>query len=275
MFTKWWNTRFGKETHKQKPEKAEPPPGLFQITPQRSISWKSLSSKLKHLRQKILSFFHLDNFSYFILCLLTLVLAMIQIVFIHNIIEVEFIIQTKKSQTIKSVCTVLEDIYMFEDLFYLPFALVFLFLLYFFLKSRRFNKYIMAKFKPYFKTSMFREIQKENKEKFLKKQQEKAEKLLDKPCGTCRYWNYKALTQKLCSCFCCLFCCSCCVPPGSDSKCFFWYCCCLGWRQTDFYKVLKAVQSFFYYLFLCPLWCWLWRLTKQRREDSKKKKRTR
>jgi hypothetical protein len=126
----------------------------------------------------------------------------------------------------------------------------------------------------------FSKSKKDIQEKLRQKQEEKVKRkekqLRQKNCGACRYFSYKCCGQKFCSCFCCLFCCSCCVPPGSNTRCFIWYCCCLGWRQTDFYKILSAIWSVittvFYYLLCFPVWKCLWRLTVKTHEQHKQQR---
>ncbi len=242
-------------------------------TPQKSVNWISLNNQLKKLFSSI---FNSKNITYFILTISTIILVLAQILFIHNIVEIDYIKDTKKSKFVNSTCQFLEEYYMFEDLIYLPFSLLFLLVLYIFLKSRRFNNYIMIKFKEYFKSSLFKDIQNDLRAKRKDVVKKKEEILRRKTCGECRYVSYKCCSQKFCSCFCCLFCCSCCVPPGSNTRCFLWYCCCLGWRQTDFYRVLNVIWTvlkyFFYYFFCCPIWKGLWRLTVQRRKINRRKR---
>ena len=87
---------------------------------------------------------------------------------------------------------------------------------------------------------------------------------------------YKLCSSNSCPAktFCCLCCCSCCVPNTSSTRCFIWYCCCLGWKQTDPYKVFKAISKFvykiFYYGLLCCVWKRLYKLTKERKANKKK-----
>lgn len=114
-------------------------------------------------------------------------------------------------------------------------------------------------------------------EEYKKVKKRKEEELKEKACGNCRWLSYKCVTHKFCNIFCCLFCCSCCVPPGSNTRCFVWYCCCLGWQQTDFYKVLRTIgniiTAIFYYGLGCPIWKRLWLLTKKKREEREKRKK--
>lgn len=260
-------------------------PGLVDDTPrveyqsvQRSVNYTSLSLRFKHMRKRILSSINQKNLTYGILIISTLMLAFVQILFIHNYLEIEFVQNTKKSKFVQDTCTFMEEYYLFEDLIYLPFSLLFLLVLYVFLQSRRFNNYIMIKFHHYFKSPFFKKIQSELRERQKQRVKEKEQKLKQQACGKCRYFSYKCCSQAFCSCFCCLFCCSCCVPPGSNTKCFIWYCCCLGWRQTDFYKVLKTVWTiiklFFYYTLCCPVWKCLWKLTKQAHDKKANKTAT-
>ena len=232
------------------------------------------STLLKQLR-RFFAFFDAKNLSYAILFILTMALVFVQVLFAHNIIRFEYVEQLKKQRMAKDMCLALTKYYMFEDLVYLPFSLLFLLMLYSSLRSRRFNKYIMFKFKNYFRSAFYTKIQRERKATRDKLMLERELIMKRKRCGECRLLSYKCLTQRVCSYFCCLFCCSCCVPPGSDTRCFLWYCCCLGWHQTDFYKIVRAVRTCLYYVgyvLLCvPVWRGLWNLTKKRRMEDLKR----
>jgi hypothetical protein len=240
----------------------------------------NVRDKARKLLKRIWLQFDYTNFSYLILLMLTCALVGVQIAFSHSLVKFEYIDHLKSKKYSKDICLNLTRYYMFEDLVYLPFSLIFLLILYNSLGSRRFNKYIMYKFKKYFDSTTFKNIQEEQKSIRLKEIRRKEEDLKNQTCGRCRYCSYKCFTQKFCSCFCLLFCCSCCVPPGSNTRCFLWYCCCLGWRQTDFYRILKNIWKVIYYIFyfllLIPLWKALWNFTvmkKAEREEKRKKER--
>ena len=240
----------------------------------------SISKKVDYTKKKLNAFLDSDYASYIILWSLTFTLVVVQIVFAHKIIQIDILDRAKNHTFVRQMCSYSETYYMFEDVAYMPFSLIFLMLLYGLLPAHRFNRYIMIKFEKYFKSNLFKRIQKENKEKVAEKKRKKEEELKKEQCGWCRLWLFKCFRQRILSCICCLCCCSCFVPPGSESRCFLCYCCCLGWKQTDVYKVssavLKVIKKIFYIVFLCFLWVPLWRclmkMRAKKREKSRKKK---
>jgi hypothetical protein len=165
-FTGIWNHYFAKSNSNEANGKAgannqddKTPRVEFdsEIQPQKSMNWKSLSKQVRKVYENTFKFvINQQNLTYFILFWSTLLLVVVQILFIHDYLEVEFIQNMKKSKMVHQTCTIMEEYYMFEDLIYLPFSLLFLLILYIFLQSRRFNNYIMVKFKRYFKTQFFK-----------------------------------------------------------------------------------------------------------------------
>lgn len=125
---------------------------------EKSKDFRSLSRQIRKSISRIVRKFYDNNVPYIVLIVLTLLLAFIQIIFTHSFISFEIIDETKKSAFVKGMCKSLAEYYMFEDLIYLPFSLGFLLFLYLFLQSRRFNKYIMVKYKNYFKSNIFKEV---------------------------------------------------------------------------------------------------------------------
>ena len=231
----------------------------------------SLTKKTNLLWTNFKKKFNTKNSSYFILIFVTIFLSMVQILFAHRIVDLKFIENTRNTTIIKQICSFSETYYMFEDIVYLPFSLLFLLILYFTLRSQRFNRYIMIKYKSYFKSSFFQEIQKKNRDRRLDEVKKKEDRLKER--NKCRYCLYKCCTKKMFDILCCCCCCSCFVPPGSNTKCFLCYCCCLGWKQTNVYKVLSRighiVYRIFYCLLLCFIWSRLWKMTQSRRQQLK------
>lgn len=165
-FNKIWHYFFGKDTmpkHRRDVESGEVSgvafaDGKTTTKREKSKNFRSFSRQLRRSISHVLRKFYARDIPYLILAVLTLTLVFIQIVFTHNFIDIEFIRDSKKSDLVKSTCRYLNEYYMFEDLIYLPFSLAFLLFLYLFMQSRRFNKYIMVKYKNYFKSSVFKEV---------------------------------------------------------------------------------------------------------------------
>jgi hypothetical protein len=127
------------------------------VATQKSMNWTSLTLQTKKVLRKIADFLQdQKNLNYFILFWSTFLLMVVQVLFIHDYLEIESIQRMKQSTAVHKTCAFMEEYYMFEDLIYLPFSLVFLLILYVFLQSRRFNNYIMVKFKRYFKSKFFK-----------------------------------------------------------------------------------------------------------------------
>ena len=201
-----------------------------------SVSVK-LKSKLEKFKQYIASKNKKELSAYFLLAMLTFILTTTQVVVIHDILPYDRFRIVRNSTRIKQMCNLLEENYLIEELFYLIPSLFFFIILWFFHRSRRFNKYIMVKFKRYFKSDYFKKNLQHQKTKRKDDLTKKEERLKKAECGRCRYGMYKCFKNGFCRIFCCLFCCSCCVPPGSNNRCFISYCCYQGWKQTDCHKV--------------------------------------
>ena len=271
-FNRIWNQHFGKSSAKQELEKTnkkietkekenesdvekqkEPSSAKGEVvfseeSEENSKSYaNSLSKKLKMKYASLKEYLNHQNSSYIILFLLTIILTLVQIVFAHDIIAFGVLERARNTTTVKDMCRLSAQYYMFEDLLYMPLSLLFLILLYFQLHSRRFNRYIMFKFRKYFKSEHYEKILKANQEKFQKRRKEQEESLRQEKCGSCRLWLHKLCSSNACPAktFCCVCCCSCFVPTSSSTRCFLWYCCCAGWKQTDPYKIY-AVRFFLF-----------------------------
>jgi hypothetical protein len=274
-FNRIWNQHFGKSTLKQELEKTnkklEEKENESDVEKQKEHSGakgevvfsgeaeensksyaNSLSKKLGMKYASLKEYLTHQNSSYIILSLLTLILTLVQILFAHDIIAFGVLERARNTTTIKDMCRLSAQYYMFEDLLYMPLSLLFLILLYFQLHSRRFNRYIMFKFRNYFKSEHYEKILKANQEEFQKKRKYQEELLRQEKCGSCRLWLHKLCSSNACPAktFCCVCCCSCFVPTSSSTRCFLWYCCCAGWKQTDPYKIY-AVR--FFYLFMAQI----------------------
>jgi hypothetical protein len=243
---------------------------------------KSISKNFKSFLKRFLRIFKVQSYTeYFVLGLMVLFLVLLQIIFIHpEIFQINnfanFKRMRKKNSTdyLNQMCDYLEANYMAEEVLFLPPALVFLTALWFTQRRSRFNRYITVKYKNYFGSELYKSVQAENIKRRMKKIKKKEKELKNKgKCGYCRYRTYKCCKNRLLGYFCCLCCCSCCVPPGSNSRCFLWYCCCLGWRQTGFYKALKIVQKVLSCVLLMPLWKCIWRKLKESHETQKRNER--
>jgi hypothetical protein len=297
-FNSIWNQHFGKEvrtnktttkTENQSEEKNKSDAGVdvdvekqaigggdVIFTNENSKSYmNSLSKKFERKWQSFKNYFAHQNISYVMLFILTIILAFVQIVFAHDIISFSIMEAARNSTNVKYLCQINAQYYMFEDLLYMPFSLLFLILLYFQLQSRRFNRYIMFKWRPYFKSQYFKDIQHKNLELIEDKRKKQEKKLKEQKCGNCRLYSRKLCSSNSClpRTFCCICCCSCFVPTSSSTRCFLWYCCMSGWRQTDPYKIYKAIKStvgnIFYYGLFCCVWKPLWLKTKQLRDKRK------
>ena len=177
ILKKIWDHYFGKDTTEEKKEKKEKLEIKIKATENPNIIFdrddtqinksyiKSFSKKRKAACESIKIMFAQRNLSYFILFVLTLLLVLIQIVFAHDIFPLTILEISRNSSHVKWLCKKSAQYYMFEDVIYLPFSLFFLAILYFQLQSRRFNRYIMNKFKKYFDSPSFKEIQNEFKKK--------------------------------------------------------------------------------------------------------------
>lgn len=132
--------------------------GKSATTREKSKNFRSISREIRRSLSRIMQKFYTHNIPYLILTVLTGALVFVQIVFTHSFIEIETIRDFKKSSVVKGMCKNLNDYYMFEDLIYLPFSLLFLLFLYLFLQSSRFNKYIMVKYRNYFRSNIFKEV---------------------------------------------------------------------------------------------------------------------
>ena len=171
FFTKIWHFYCGKDGQKRRRDRAEAATAKLQrqkseqqptvnfkgnIKPTKSANWVSLRTQLKEWKKMIFGFVNQQNLTYLLLTLSTMMLVSVQVLFIHNYFELEFVQSTKKWKVVQDSCAFVEEYYMFEDLIYLPFSLLFLLVLYVFLQSRRFNNYIMVRFKRYFKSSFYK-----------------------------------------------------------------------------------------------------------------------
>jgi hypothetical protein len=128
---------------------------------------RTISQKLrKHVKEISDKFYSRRKFEYTILLCLVLLLTLTQIVFIHDF-NSSYSKSIKKmkneSAVIKYVCSKVESNYMTEELIIIPFAVLFFTILWAKQKTRRFNKYIMVKFKSYFNSKFFKDIQKQKK----------------------------------------------------------------------------------------------------------------
>jgi hypothetical protein len=264
-FNRIWNQHFGKSTPKQELERTkkkleikenendvenqkEPTSTKGGIlfsgeTEENSKSYmNSFSKKLKMKYASFKEYLSHQNSSYVILSVLTIILTFVQIVFAHDIFSFGILERARNMTTIKDMCRLSAQYYMFEDLLYMPLSLLFLILLYFQLHSRRFNRYIMFKFRSYFKSEHYETILNENQRRFKEKRENQERLLKQEKCGGCRLWLHKLCSSNACPAktFCCVCCCSCFVPTSSSTRCFLWYCCCAGWKQTDPYKIYRV-----------------------------------
>lgn len=208
----------------------------------------SLSVKVNEARDKlefyISSKTKQELSAYLLLFILTTVLTTIQVMIIHGFARVERINIAKNNTSIGYMCDLLEENFLLEELIYLIPALLFFLILWFYHRQRHFNKYIMVKFKKYFKTKLFKKLQKEQKQIRYELKLKRMDKLKKKECGMCQYRIYKCFKNAFCRTLCCVFCCSCCVPPKSNNRCFLSYCCYQGWKQTDMHKVYTGKYSY-------------------------------
>ncbi len=128
---------------------------------------RSISHKFKENRVKCIHFFYsVQKFEYTILFFLVLLLTLTQIVFIHDV-HYDYFKSMRhaknNSAIIKFMCNKIESNYMTEELIIMPFAIIFFTILWAKTKTRRFNKFIMTKFRGYFRSKLFKEIQKEHR----------------------------------------------------------------------------------------------------------------
>lgn len=267
FFTHWWIKNCGKKIRSHDQElrmKRELPSATHSLdnvahvkfsdpsdsksspeTPSKKPLYMSISVKAKELKQNftfyISSKTKQEISAYLLLFILTTFFTTVQVLIIHGFAKIERINLAKNYTTINTMCNMLEENFLLEELIYLIPALMFFLVLWFYHRKRRFNKYIMVKFKRYFKTSYFKKLQAE--QKILRKQEIKeSERMLKKQgqCGKCRYVMYKCFKNSFCRIFCCVFCCSCFVPHGTNNRCFICYCCYQGWKQTDLHKVIQG-----------------------------------
>jgi hypothetical protein len=241
---------------------------------QRNRFYTSISVKFSQMKKTI--YIHISNktkqewSAYLLLFILTSFFTAVQVTVIHGFARVERLDLAKNYTAITTMCNLLEENFLLEELIILVPALLFFVVLWFYHRQRRFNKYIMVKFRGYFNTSYYARLQDEQKKIRKDQLKLKIEKLKRRgQCGQCRYWMYRGFKNSFCRVICCIFCCSCFVPPGSSNRCFICYCCYQGWRQTDLHKVFKAVRSFFYYFCLCFVWKRLWAVTKTHHKNAK------
>lgn len=263
-FLNLWESFFGKNKRRK-----------IRIESQRSNNWTSLSIKIRNNYTTIKELFLKDVASRMILVVFTLSFTFIQVIFTiktssYPIFD-KLINSTRSLYVVEHTCKTIEQYYMFDDIIFLPFSLFFLIILKFSSKTGRFNKFIMNRFSSYFQTEFYKVIQENKKQKFKEILKIKQNKLLKSKCGRCKYISHKCCTHYLCSFFCCLCCCSCCVPPGSDTRCFLYYSLRLGWEQTSWKKVFDGILVILKWIFLIPLWRFLWNLTKKNRASKKKK----
>ena len=210
--------------------------------------------------------------AYLLLLMCTFLLALIQVIVIHGYYKFEALNTLKKHENVKWMCNKMESNYLIEEVIYLVPALIFFIVLWVFHRMRRFNKYIMIKFAAYFKSTTYKEYRMIEQNRVAQEKLRKRQEIAAKSCGQGRICYYSCLKNNFSRIFCCLFCCSCCIPPSSNYKCFLCYCCAMGWRTTDFYKVLKAIRKMFYYMFFCCIWTRLWERQKQIRKERKERK---
>jgi hypothetical protein len=208
--------------------------------------------------------------AYLLLILCTCLLALIQVIVIHGYYQFDALNALKKHQNIKWVCNKMEGNYLIEEVIYLVPALIFFIVLWAFHRMRRFNKYIMIKFKAYFDSTVYKQQREIEQKKVNDEKEKKRLEMRKETCGTAKVCCNNCLKNNVSRIFCCLFCCSCCIPPSSNYKCFPLYCCAMGWRTTDFYKVFKAISNMFYYLFCCCIWTRLWERYSEKRKEKKK-----
>jgi hypothetical protein len=243
----------------------------------KSKYFASISKKVRGFfakqKEKFLEMNKKEYSAYFLLFVCTIFLTTVQIIIIHGYYQIEQLNGLKKQPQIKYMCNLLEENYLLEEAIYLIPALVFFIVLWIYHRQRRFNKYIMAKFKKYFKTNYYIHLQTLAKEKRKQELEKKFRELESKDCGKCRSGLIRCLRNNFCRVFCCLFCCSFCVPPGSNYRCFLCYCCILGWKQTSCYKIGQAIKKFFYYLFLGCVWKKLYDLTQKQKQKKKEEKK--
>lgn len=205
----------------------------------------SISTKFKKLKEEFS--FHIKRktkqevSAYLLLFILTTFFTATQVMVIHGFTKVDRINMAKNYTSVKYMCDMLEENFLLEELIYLVPALFFFVILWFYHRQRRFNKYIMVKFKSYLEEPYYKKLQEESKKRHKAKERKLEDKLKRSgSCGLCRYKIYKMFKNGFCRCFCCVFCCSCCVPAGSNNRCFLSYCCWQGWKQTNFHRVLSG-----------------------------------
>jgi hypothetical protein len=215
------------------PTVSKTPPLFYSISTKLAKIRKDLFNTQSKTKQAISA--------YLLLFILTAFFTSVQVMVIHGFTKVERISIAKNYTSVRLVCDMLEDNFLLEELIYLVPALFFFVILWFYHRQRRFNKYIMVKFKSYFEEPYYKKLQEEQKIKHKQSEKEIETRLRKSGgCGLCRYKLYRMFKNGFCRCFCCLFCCSCCVPPGSNNRCFLTYCCWQGWKQTNFSKVLTG-----------------------------------
>lgn len=284
-FLELWQALFGKEDYSEdelpRYNENEINSGIAWTEPvdsnEKTTVFSSISRKVETFfqkRKKEYQELNTKNASaYILLALGTSWLTIIQVVVIHGYYQIERLNTLKKHAITKQMCNLLEENYLVEELIYLVPALIFFIILWLYHRTRRFNKYIMVKFKRYFKTNHYKMLQIKQKEVRRERIKKQEEEIKQTKCGKCRFWTYKCLKNNFCRVFCCMFCCSCCVPPSSNYRCFLCYCCTLGWKQTDCAKVFTAIKNIFYYLFLCCIWKRLLRMTKEHKKHKKELKK--
>ncbi len=248
------------------------------ISTQKSRLYTSISVKINQIKKAI--YINISNktkqewSAYLLLFILTSFFTAVQVSVIHGFARIERIDLAKNYTTITTMCNLLEENFLLEELMILIPALLFFVVLWFYHRQRRFNKYIMVKFKGYFRTSHYKRLQEEQKKIRKDQLKMKIEKLKSRgQCGRCRYYMYKSFKNSFCRMICCIFCCSCFVPPGSSNRCFICYCCYQGWRQTDLHKVFRGVKSFLYYFCLCFVWKRLYAVTKTHHKNAQNLKK--
>ncbi|CAF0841611.1 unnamed protein product [Brachionus calyciflorus] len=257
----FWNQCFGKNKNLRSVD--------YSTNTQKSINWSSLSVKLKKNFRNIRDIIIKDKISYVFLAVITLFLTSIQVFFTNKKLNASFINKTRNLEIIKITCHKIEEYYMFEDLFYLPLSLLFLVILQIFSRTGRFNKYIMNRFKDFFQTDFFKNVQRTKKKEHEDRIKKKEEEMLKQKCGKCKYVSTKCCSHYFCTLFCCMFCCSCCVPPGSDTRCFLFYSLQLGWQQTTCKKICDIIKLIFKIILCVPLWKFLLNLTKEKKPENK------
>lgn len=257
-FNKCWNSHFGKENVRTDNQNEEEIIVHFsgKLPKSNTLIWKSFSAKFNENINYIKLKIEEGLLSIVVKILFTMLFTIVQLMFTRNLFNFYIIENAKTANVTKQICQLMEEYFLFEDLIYLPFSLLFLTMLFFFIKPSRFSKYIMSKFRDYFECDLFKNVQ-ENQEN-----QKRKNHLRQKKCVNCKY----LFSDKFCDFFYCLFCCSCCVPTDANTRCFFCYCCCSGWGQTDFIKVVS-------WFFLVPVWKFLWKIIRRNKtqEDSSSK----